>query len=140
MGRHPEVNFLQSWNWGLFHENLDKKVFRVGFFRGQHMVGAMLGIIEDARRGRYLTIPAGPIIDWKDEDLVHSAVSEMRRIAAEHKCVFVRVRPQLHDNEETKALFGGLGFQPAPMHLHAELTSQLDLTQSEEDLLKTMRK
>ncbi|MBP6041695.1 peptidoglycan bridge formation glycyltransferase FemA/FemB family protein [Candidatus Saccharibacteria bacterium] len=140
MDKHEEANFLQSWNWGLFHENLGHKAFRTGFYRGEHIVGGMLTIVEDARRGRYLTVPAGPIIDWKDQDLVQASVREMQNIARENKCVFVRVRPQLHDNKETRLLFSELGFKPAPMHLHAELTSQLDLTISEEDLLKNMRK
>ena len=97
-------------------------------------------VLEDARRGRYLTVPAGPIIDWADTDLVHAAFTEMKRLARESKSVFVRVRPQLHNNEDTRALFAEHGLKPAPMHLHAELTSQLDLTLSEEDLLKNMRK
>jgi lipid II:glycine glycyltransferase (peptidoglycan interpeptide bridge formation enzyme) len=25
MDKHEEANFLQSWNWGLFHENLGHK-------------------------------------------------------------------------------------------------------------------
>ena len=140
ISKHEEANFLQSWNWGLFHENLGHKILRVGFYRGEHLVGCMLAIVEDARRGRYLTVPAGPIIDWRDQDLVVGMVSEMKRIAQTNKCVFVRVRPQLRDNNETRQLFNGLGFKPAPMHLHAELTSQLDLSLSEEELLKNMRK
>ena len=37
-------------------------------------------------------------------------------------------------------LFLKLGFKNAPMHLHAELTHQLDITQSEDQLMSSMRK
>lgn len=140
LNTRSESNFLQSWNWGVFHERLDQKVIRTGFYDDTKLVGVMLAVVEDAKRGRYLTVPGGPVIDWEDEHQVRAAVDSMEAIAGEQKCVFVRVRPQLPETEKSKAQFKELGFSPAPMHLHAELTTQLDLTQSEDDLLKNMRK
>src|SRR5205807_1940520 len=104
------------------------------------LIGAMLTIVEPAKRGRYLTIPGGPIIDWKNKDLTDLFVSEIKRIAKEKKCVFIRVRPQLISDEFSKSIFISYGFKNAPIHLHAELTSQLDVTKSEEGLIKSMRK
>ena len=52
----------------------------------------------------------------------------------------MRVRPQIFDTEENRQLFQNLGFKSAPMHLHAELTHQLDLSKSEPELLANMRK
>ena len=140
LATQPEANFLQSWNWGVFHEKMGQTVIRTGFYDDTKLVGLMLTIVEDARRGRYLTVPGGPIIDWDSEGLVKAALGSMEAIAREQKCVFVRVRPQLHDSDKSRQLFNELGFRPSPMHLHAELTTQLDLTQSEEDILKNMRK
>src|SRR3990167_658260 len=57
-----------------------------------------------------------------------------------HNCVFARVRPQLEDNDFSRKTFRKLGFSNAPMYLHAELTSQLDITKSEDELLRNMRK
>jgi len=67
-------------------------------------------------------------------------IEQVKRISTENGCVFVRVRPQLKFNDFSKNLFKNLGFIRAPMHLHAELTSQLDITKSEEELLSQMRK
>ncbi|KKU82649.1 MAG: NAD-dependent epimerase/dehydratase [Candidatus Amesbacteria bacterium GW2011_GWC2_47_8] len=53
--------------------------------------------------------------------------------AKEEKCSFVRVRPQTIENEQNFRLFSKLGFVRAPMHLHAELTHQLDLNKSEDE-------
>ncbi len=135
-----EANFLQSWYWGEFHELLGKKIFRVGFYDDHKLVGVMLSIIEPARRGKYLTVPAGPIIDWGNRALVNSAFSEMKSIAQKHTCVFVRIRPQLLEDESSKLMFKENGFRNAQMHLHAELTSRLSITKSSEELLAQMRK
>lgn len=138
--KHPEANFLQSWYWGEFHEALGHQIHRTGFYKDSKLVGLMLSAVEDAKRGRYLTVPAGPIIDWEDSEQVKAFVEEIKRIAKSDGCVFVRVRPQLESSEYSKGVFAKHGFTSAPMHLHAELTSQLDITKSEEELLANMRK
>lgn len=137
---HPEVNFLQSWYWGEFHKAYGNKIHRIGFYKNNKLQGVMLSIVEDAKRGKYLTIPGGPIINWKDPGLVQSFAEEIKEIAKADKCVFVRVRPQLESNDFSKSIFAKLGFISAPTHLHAELTSQLDITKLEEELLANMRK
>ena len=140
MNAHSEANFLQSWYWAEFHRIYGNKIHRTGFYKDNTLVGVMLSVVEDAKRGRYLTVPGGPIIDWEDKNLVDCFVSQIKQIAQEEKCVFVRVRPQLESNGFSLQLFKKLGFIEAPMHLHAELTSQLDITQSEDELLAQMRK
>src|SRR5258705_8211547 len=136
----PEANFLQSWYWGEFHKKLGKTVFYTSFYKGKTLVGAMLSIIEPAKRGKYLTVPGGPVINWKDSEMVAAAFAEMKQIAQKNGCVFVRVRPQLIENEKSIQLFTKAGFRSAPMYMHAELTSQLDITKSEEELISQMRK
>lgn len=135
-----EANFLQSWYWGEFHKALGKKIHRAGFFIDDKLEGVMLCIVEDAKRGRYLTVPAGPIIDWEERKVVKSFIDEIRKIAKEDKCVFVRVRPQLSSDDFSKKLFAKYKFVNAPTHLHAELTSQLDLSKPEDELMSGMRK
>ncbi len=140
LSKHEEANFLHSWDWGEFHKNLGKPTKRSGYYNGDRLIGAMLTVVEPARRGRYLTVPGGPIIDWENKGLVNAIFEEMRDSANENNCVFVRVRPQLIENEFSKKIFSKHGLRRAPMHLHAELTSQLDITKTEDELLANMRK
>lgn len=140
LSQHPEANFLQSWYWGQFHLALNHKIQRSGFYEGGKLIGVMLSTKENAKRGKYLTVPGGPILDWKNKTLVNLFAEEIKKIAKTEDCVFIRVRPQLESNDYSKKLFKELGFINAPMHLHAELTSQLDITPSEEQLLTNMRK
>lgn len=137
---HKEANFLQSWYWGEFNKNSGKEIFRLGFFINNKLNGVMLCVIESARRGRYMTVPGGPIIDWGNKKIINEAFSQMKKIAALNNCSFVRVRPQLKSNDFSKNIFQKFGFRNAPMHLHAELTTQLDINKSEDELLANMRK
>lgn len=133
---YREANFLQSWNWGQFHQNLQKKIYRIGYYDREKLVGVMLGIIEKAKRAKYLTVPGGPLLHNRF-DVFKKIIME---IARAENCSFARIRPQLLENEKNNQLFADLGFKMAPMHLHAEVTRQLDLTKSQDTLLSEMRK
>ncbi len=138
--QHPEVNFLHSWNWGQFYKNLGQKVFYRGFYNENELLGVMLIIKEEAKRGHHFLVPGGPIFEWYDQNLIIAFVKDLKDLGKKEKIVFVRCRPQLADNQQNRKLFRDLGFVDAPMHLHAELTHRLDLSLTEEELLAGMRK
>lgn len=135
-----EASFLQSWYWGEFHKTLGKTINRAGFYEKEKLIGVMLSIVEPAKRGKYLTVPGGPLIDWHRRYIADAFLNQIKQIAKENNCVFVRVRPQLIKDDFSINLFKSLGFVKAPTHLHAELTTQLDITKPEEELLGQMRK
>lgn len=137
---YPGSNFLQSWNWGQFHQDLGKNAKRVGFYKGEKLVGVMLCLLEQAKRATYLTIPGGPLLDWKDSTVVNAFKQTSEDTANKLRCSFIRVRPQILETEVNDKLFASLGFKKAPMHLHAELTRQIDLSKAEDAILSEMRK
>jgi lipid II:glycine glycyltransferase (peptidoglycan interpeptide bridge formation enzyme) len=136
----PEANFLQSWNWGEFHNQLGHTIYREGIFDDSKLVGLFLAIKEKAKRGIYLTIPGGPLIDWSNKLVKAESIKRIREIAKVENCSFVRIRPQSIENSNNEQILKDLGFINAPMHLHAELTHQLDLSKTEDELLSQMRK
>ena len=133
---HPEANFLQSPAYGKMNEILGAKVI-TECFGG---LGRALMIVRDAKRGRYLEIPCGPLIDWKDKKIVKEVIEKIRKIAEEEKCVFVRMRPQLPADKKNLDLLEGFGMKDSPMHLAAEHTVMINLLQDEETLLANMRR
>jgi len=137
---HPEANFLHSWYWGEFQKQIGREAIRVGFYSNGKLLGIMLSIVEPAKRARHLIMPGGPILDWNNKELTTSFGKEIRNLGKIHNCVFARVRPQLENNDFSQNIFRKVGFSKAPMYLHAELTSQLDIKKREEDLLANMRK
>jgi len=137
---HPEANFLHSWYWGEFHKNLGHNVERLGFYDGGNLVGVAQAVVEPARRGRHLVVAGGPIIDWHNHSLVQAWVVAIKQVASRQNCLFVRVRPQLLNTPENAGMFKKLGFRLAPMHVTADLTSQLDLSKTDEEIKRLMRK
>lgn len=135
-----EANFLQSWNWGVFQQNLGKKIFYLGLFEAEVQIGAALGVVEEAKRGRYMAIAGGPLTNYEDKNALAFFVKEIQRIARQAGCLFIRIRPQLIDSPSLRKTVQDLGFMIAPMHLTADLTLQLDLTKPADQLLAEMRK
>ena len=132
---HLEANFLQSWDFYEFHAMRGKKVVRRIVLKKQKIVGAYAGVLETAKRGRYLAIAGGPILDWKDRELVKGVFRDIRSEGEELGCVFVRVRPQLELSDNSLALMEELGLRRAPMYLSVEFAGILDLKKSEEEIL-----
>ena len=134
--KYPEANLLQSPEYGKSCEKLGAKVI-VDDFDG---VGYAQMIVRDAKRGRYLEIPCGPLLDWTDKNAVKTIINKISEIAKKERCVFVRIRPQLISTTENISLLKKLGFKKSPMHLAAENTVLIDLTKTEEELLAGMRR
>lgn len=134
--KYPEANFLQSPEYGKMNEILGFKVITEDF-GGK---GRALMIVRDAKRGRYLEIPCGPLADWQNKADLKEIFAKIAEIAKREKCVFVRVRPQLISGTENLQILAELGLKKAPMHLAAEHTVIIDLTKSEDELLANMRR
>lgn len=137
--KHPEANFLHSYSWGQFWQQLGSQVYFLGVFKSSKQVGAVLLVKEEAKRGDYLACAGGPLLDDFKSDFPQ-LVLKIKSLAYESQVRFVRVRPQIKENQENRELFSQNGFVPAPMHMQAETTWQLDLAQTEEQILKDMRK
>ena len=134
--KYPEANFLQSPKYEKMNEILGCKVFSEDF-EGKAYV---LMIVRNAKRGRYLEIPCGPLVDFKDKKMVDKVFAKIIKTAQEEKCVFVRMRPQLKAEADNLKLLEKMGLEKSPMHLAAEHTVMIDLTKSEEELLAEMRR
>ena len=135
VSKRPEANFLQSWDFYEFHLSRGKKVVRRLVIDGGSTIGAYAGVVETAKRGTYLAIAGGPLIDWDDSKLVREVFDDIRSQGLKHKCAFVRVRPQLELSEESLKIMRDNGLIRAPMYLSVEYAGILDLHKSEEEIL-----
>lgn len=136
---HPEANFLQSWDYYEFYQSRGNQVVRRIIKKNDEIIAAYAGVIENAKRGRYLAIAGGPILDWEDREVVDQIFQDMRAEGKKHKCTFVRVRPQLELSDWGMNLMQELGLRRAPMYLSVEFAGILDLKKDEEEIIKGMR-
>lgn len=132
---HPESNFLQSWDFYEFHLSRGKKVVRRLVYEEDKIVGAYAGVVETAKRGWYLAIAGGPILDWENKKLVQAVFEDIKAEGEKAGCVFVRVRPQLPLSEKSLDLMKNLGLKKAPMYLSVEYAGVLNLSKTEEEIL-----
>ena len=132
----PEANFLQSWDFYEFHLSRGKKVVRRAAVDEEgEILGVYAGVVETAKRGTYMAIAGGPILDWKDAEVVQAVFSDIKAQGKELGCTFVRVRPQRELSEKSLETMRKLGLRPAPMYLSVEYAGVLDLAKSEEEIL-----
>ena len=139
-----EKTFLQSWNWGEFNKMMGEKVYRFGIFKDKDLMATAQIIKIVAKRGTFLFIPHGPNVRFDVRcsmfEVVKLFLEELRKIAKREGVDFIRIAPVWERTSENIKIFKMLGFKTAPIHIHPELTWELDITPSEQDLLMQMRK
>ncbi len=155
-----EKTFLDSWNWGEFQEKTGNKIWRLGIFRClnlkfKHLIGTALVVRIKAKRGAFLFIPHGPVIkvlprpvlgnsaengSRQSQQVLQSLLKELRKIAKQENCSFIRIAPIFERDERNIKIFKECGFRDAPIHMHPESTWELDIALPEDELLMNMRK
>jgi len=139
-----EKTFLDSWNWGEFQKSLGNKIWRIGIFENENLLGLALVVKIEAKRGKFLFIPHGPNLKIEDKEkklkLLRVLRDELERIAKSEDCDFIRISPIFKKTKENEEIFSILGFKNAPIFIHPEITWELNIEKSEEDILAGMRK
>lgn len=136
---HPNT-FLQSWNWGQFNIKLGRKIFRLGAFESDKLVGIALLVKYETKLGNYLYCPRGPLLDWGDLPILDSIITHVMEIAKEENAIFLKFDPLLEETPENRDIFKKREFTPAVAFVQVEDAWLLDLEKSEDDLLMDMRK
>ncbi|MBU2539819.1 peptidoglycan bridge formation glycyltransferase FemA/FemB family protein [Patescibacteria group bacterium] len=141
-----EKTFLQSWDWGEFQILQKSKIWRFGVYDDENLVGVALVAKVSARRGTFLFVPHGPNIisnfqfPISKNKVLEILLTKLKEIAQEEKASFIRIAPFWERDENNIKIFKDLGFRQAPIHMHAEVTWELDISITEEELLAGMRK
>jgi len=139
-----EKTFLDSWNWGEFNKIMGYKIWRWGIYENNELLGICFFYKIKAKRGTFLFLPHCPVIKksvgHKKQEILNFLLKELKKLGKQEKASFIRIAPVWNRTDENKSIFKQLGFRQALIHIHPELTWQLDTTPSEEELLMRMRK
>ena len=131
---------LQAWQWGEFAQSLGRKVLRIGLMQKGELSGVSQIVKIESKRGNYLETHGAPLMDYTDWAVFDFLHHYLIKLAREEGVHFFRIRPPLIHSDDLIMKFQDLGYIKAPMYFHAEHTLYLDLTQTEEETLKRMRK
>jgi peptidoglycan pentaglycine glycine transferase (the first glycine) len=134
--------FMQSWNAGDLAEKMGENILRLGLYNQDKLIGVCLISVIDARRGKHLYAPYGPVIHGSSDKVsAYQALTEyLRQKGKELSCDFIRLAPYLERTDENEGMLKALGYRTSPIHVLSEIVWKLDLTLSEDELLMNMRK
>ena len=140
-----QKSFLNSWNWGEFQIARGFKIWRLAIEDNSVLQATALIVKIKARRGTYLLIQHGPVIESLDvgikSKLFKLFIEELTKIGKNEGAIFVRMNPLWKRSQENNQLLKDIGLRVSPMHANAyDATWKLDVSLPEEDLLKNMRK
>ena len=153
-----EKTFLQSWNWGEFQKATGNKIWRLGLYEKEELIALVLVIKIESKRGRFLLVQHGPSFAkasayaeastdksegnaYLKHEILKNLLEELKKIGEKEGASFIRIASLLERNKENEIMFKDLGFRRASMHANAyEATWKLDITLSEEEILRNMRK
>jgi len=143
--KNGSPTFLQSWEWGEFQKRLGYDVLRLGILENKHLITIALVIKIRAKRGSFLFVPQGPIMQvqsskFKVQNYLRIITRHLTLIARKEGFSFIRISPLLEDSPEHQKVFAKLGFRKAPLYMHAEHVWRLTLDKNEDELLTDMRK
>ena len=117
---HP----LQSTQWALFREKSGVKIINT-----KDLQLTIHKIPHTHWDIGYL--PKGPMPDLK-------MIEELRNIGKKENCILIQLEPNVLNDQDSKEKIKSLNLKPAVHPLFTKYTFILDLTKSEEELLKNM--
>lgn len=125
-------HFLQSRDWGKYSEQEGRTVF---YLEGKHY--RAMAVKYQTPLGCYLYCPYGPVLDTQTvETSLEQALAALKDLAHEQKAFFIRIEPTVYFAPEVLMRLGlKRSHDLDPAH-----TWVLDLTQSEEEILKGIEK
>ena len=141
-----EKTFLDSWNWDEFNEKMGRKSWRFGIFNDSgNLISVFLVSKIGAKRSTFLFISHGPVILGnislnEKKDILKIILQNLKELALKEKASFIRISPIWERTKENSEIFKELGFRLSPIHMHPEVTWELDISISEDEILKNMRK
>jgi len=125
------THVIQSWEWGQFRKSLGIPVLRYGLYQSSTLKTAFqLTLHHVPYTNKYVGyLPKGP---FPEKELAEA----LKKIGQENNCAFIKIEPDVQiDNGQ---LTIDNSFYKSPKLLFTKYNFILDITKSEEELLKAM--
>lgn len=124
------THVVQSWEWGEFRKSLGLPLLRYGIFENGKLKQAFELTLHKIPFTNYFVgyLPKGPL---PDKELA----TALKIIGKENKCAYIKVEPNIPSSSSVKIY---PEFKRSPKPLFTKHNFVLDLTQSEEELLKNL--
>lgn len=89
---HPLCSLLQSSSWAKIKDNWDHRI--VGVYDEHELIGSSLVLIKRLPLSfTMMYIPRGPIMDYKNKELVSFYLKSLKKWAKKYNCLFIKFDP-----------------------------------------------
>jgi len=150
VARHPFGHLLQSWEWGDVLLADGQEVKRLAVFDKRMIIGGALAMKFPLPFNKsYLYLPRGPVVLWneihkqgkinKQQEALILILDKLQPFAQRKKAIFLRLDPEIEASDFHLEFWQSLGFKKAPREIQPKNNIVLDLSLSEETLLKLMK-
>jgi len=137
-----DASILQSWQWGEFQKKLGRKVWRLLLTTntGKHLAAVSVVKTPLARGKYYFYSSRGPVVSpsLNLDKIWHLIMDKMYDLKITEKPLFLRIDPPIKDHE-VSARLQSLGFEKLPWEVQPKETSLLNLKQTEDQLINSMK-
>ncbi len=94
------AHIFQTVNWGEFKQQFGWQASHHTWKDDQGTVVAAAMVLERSLRlpglnFKVLYLPKGPTLNWQDENLVHSVLSDLEEYSRERKAIFIKIDPDV---------------------------------------------
>ncbi|MCK9368354.1 peptidoglycan bridge formation glycyltransferase FemA/FemB family protein [Candidatus Dojkabacteria bacterium] len=136
----PHGNILQSWIWGDFQKELGRKIWRLGIFNEDRLVGVALAYKIPTRLRTHIYLSNGPEIlpEFFVEGFT-KLTGFLKALGIQEKAKFVRIDPIIEESEKNNEFFKSLRLKKSPTHVQPQCKWILDISKDENELLKDMK-
>jgi lipid II:glycine glycyltransferase (peptidoglycan interpeptide bridge formation enzyme) len=153
----PNGHALQSWTWGDFKSRWGWQMMPLTMTIGESSwepVATAMVLKRKVPRLPFsiLYVPKGPAFDYKDRELRASVLSKLEKLGKQEKAIFVKIDPdvvqawgaeeaEIRPSPPGKQFINELqqrGWRFSADQIQFRNTVELDLTQTEDDLLAAM--
>lgn len=125
---------MQSYEWGEFRSAMGIKVIRMGVFDDKKLVSGFTLTIHNIPKVNY-TVGYLPKGNLPNEFIIEN----LKKIGEENSCLFIKLEPNVETSEEKIKALESLGLTLSKKPLFTKYTFQLDLSKSEDDLMRQMK-
>ena len=151
----PNGHALQSWTWGEFKSRWGWQMIPLTLTIGEGAWEPLATAMVLKRKlprlpFSILYLPKGPALDYNDRELRQSVLAQLEKLGKKEKAIFVKIDPDVVKSwgveEERPSPLGKQfinelqqrGWRFSDDQIQFRNTVELDLTQTEEDLLAAM--
>jgi len=131
---------LQSFAWGEFQSELEKKVYRIAVVDDSGNIEALAQIIryQLPLNKFYFYIPRGPITNDLSSQEFKMLLKEIKKLAVKKNAIFIRMDLPIFEDNEKKIILSNLGLSYAGT-VEPKSTLILDLKNDESEILSEMK-